>query len=267
MQEEDPGRAGPQAAELTGLAATPRVTVVIPFRNAVGTLGQTVASVQAQTVRDWEALLVDDQSGDGSTELAARLAARDPRLRLVCPPARLGAAGARNLGIREARGRFLAFLDADDLWLPEKLERQLPLLEVGAGIVFSSYRRIDPEGRPLSVVRARPLVRYRDALGGNPIGSPTAVWDLARFGRVQMPDLPMREDYAFWLALLRQGAEARGLPEVLAEYRVSPGSRSARKLRAARNTWSVLRREPGLGWPRAALGFGLYAVRAVLSRL
>ncbi len=262
MQEPEPERAGADAP-----GAAPRVSVVIPFRNARGTLAATIASVQAQTVPDWEALLVDDQSEDGSTELVERLAASDPRLRLLRPPHRLGAPGARNLGIRSARGRFLAFLDADDLWLPHKLERQLPLLEAGAGLVFSSYRRIDPQGRPLGVVPARPFVRYRDALGGNPIGSPTAIWDLERFGRAQMPELPMREDYAFWLSLLRGGAVAHGLPEVLAEYRVVPGSRSSRKLRAARNTWSVLRREPGIGLPRAALGFGLYALRAVLRRL
>jgi hypothetical protein len=261
VQDDTDLRLGPGGPE------APRVSVVTPFRNAAATLEETIASVRAQSYGDWEQLLIDDGSTDGSVELVERLAAEDPRLRLVRSPRRLGAAEARNTGIRLARGRFIAFLDADDLWLPGKLAAQVPLLEAGAGIVFSSYRRITPEGAPISVVTARPVVRYRDALGGNPIGSPTGIWDREVFGRAQMPDLPMREDYAFWLSLLRQGAVARGLPEVLAEYRVGRETRSSRKLQAAAKTWGVLRREPGLGWPRAVLGFAVYALRAVRRRM
>lgn len=248
-----------------GNPGPPIVSVVIPFYNAVSTLGQAIASVQAQTRPDWEALLVDDGSTDGSVDVAKRAVAMDPRLRLLHPPTRLGAAGARNLGIQSARGRYIGFLDADDLWLPQKLELQVPKLLAGAPIVFSSYRRIDLNGRPMSEVRARSRVRYRDALGGNPIGCLTGIWDRARFPQARMPDLPLCEDYAFWLSLLREGAEASGLPEVLAEYRVSPHSRSARKLRAARGTWQVLRQEFGLR--SAAGGFALYAIRAMRQRL
>jgi glycosyltransferase involved in cell wall biosynthesis len=250
-----------------GPGRPPRVSVITPFRNAAATIGETIASVRAQTYGDWEQLLVDDGSTDGSVELVERLAAEDPRLRLVRSRRRLGAAGARNEGIRLARGRFIAFLDADDLWRPGKLAAQVPVLEGGAGIVFSSYQRITAEGEPISVVRARPVVRYRDALGGNPIGSPTGIWDREIFGTAEMPDLSMREDYAFWLNLLRTGAVARGLPEVLADYRVGRNTRSSRKIQAARKTWGVLRREPGLGLPRAALGFALYALRALRRRL
>lgn len=245
----------------------PLVSVVTPFRDAAATLGATVASLRAQTFPRWEAILVDDGSTDGSAALVEAVAAEDGRLRLVRAPSWQGAAEARNLGIDAARGRYVAFLDADDLWLPEKLAFQVPRLEAGAAIVFSSYRRVDPAGRELKVVRARPRVRYQDALGGNPIGCLTAVWDCRRFPDARMPLLPMREDYAFWLSLLRRGAEAEGLPEVLAEYRVSPASRSGRKLRAARATWGVLRREPGLTLPRAAAGFALYALRAAARRM
>jgi teichuronic acid biosynthesis glycosyltransferase TuaG len=246
-------------------SSAPRVSVITPVRNACSTLLQTIASVQAQTFPDWEMLLIDDGSTDGSVELIERLASRDPRLRLIRSQTRHGASGARNLGIRLARGRFIAFLDADDVWLPEKLACQVPRLEAGAGIVFSSYRRISPEGRHLGVVHARPRVQYRDALGGNPIGCLTGVWDRERFGRAQMPELPMREDYAFWLNLLRQGATAEGLPDVLAEYRVSRNSRSSRKFRAARATWGVLHRE--VGFARANVGFALYVVRSIRRRL
>jgi len=241
----------------------PRVSVIIPFHNAAATLAEAMDSVLAQTVPDWEAVLIDDGSTDDGAAMIQSMARRDPRVRLLRLPANIGTARARNAGIAAARGRFIAFLDADDRWLPMKLERQLPVLEGGAPLVCAAYRRIDAQGRPLGVVRPPARFAHRDALGGNPVGCLTAVWDRARFPDARMPELPMHEDYAFWLSLLRQGIEGRGLPEVLAEYRVAPGSRSARKWRAARATWAVLRAEPGVGLARAVRGFLLYAWRSV----
>jgi teichuronic acid biosynthesis glycosyltransferase TuaG len=263
METDTPQAAWPIA---TG-SGVPRVSVIIPFHNAVGTLAGTVASLRSQTFSDWEGLLINDGSTDGSAELAASLAAQDLRLRVLHTADRRKAAGARNLGIRSAQERFIAFLDADDLWLPDKLSEQIVHLEAGAPIVFSSYRRIDAEGNVLSVVPAKSRVSYQDALGGNPIGCLTGVWDRERFGPAQMPELPMHEDYAFWLGLLRQGAVAHGLPAVLAEYRVAKGSLSSRKLRVAGATWRILRREPGLGVLRASWGMVRYALRAMRQRV
>lgn len=245
----------------------PAVSVIVPFRDAAATLGATLDSLAAQTCPDWEALLVDDASSDDGPALAAARVAADGRFRLIRADARHGVAGARNLGIRAARGRFIAFLDADDTWLPEKLALQLPVLRAGAPIVFSAYERVDLAGRVLGRVAAAPRVCHGDALAGNPIGCLTAVWDSARFGRAEMPLLPLHEDYAFWLGLLRTGACATGLPQVLARYRVAPGSLSGRKWQAARATWGILRAEPGLSWPQAAAGFARYALRAVARRV
>lgn len=248
-------------------AGAPAVSVVIPCRNAVATLGAALDSLVAQGVTAWEALVIDDASQDGSAALVAARAAGDPRIRPLAAPARLGVAGARNLGIRAARGRWIAFLDADDRWRPEKLALQLPVLQAGAPIVFSAYARVDGAGRVLGIVPAAARVCHADALRGNPIGCLTAVWDTATFGKAEMPVLPMHEDYAFWLSLLRSGACATGLPQVLADYRVAAGSHSGRKLQAAQAVWRILRAEPGLSWPRAAAGFAAYALGAVGRRL
>ena len=240
----------------------PLVSVVTPAWNAAATLPATLASVLAQTRPDWELLVADDGSTDASPAIAAAWAARDPRIRPL-PGPRQGPAAARNRAIRAARGRFLAFLDADDCWRPEKLARQLAFMErEKSAFSFTAYRRVDAAGRDLGTVRAPAAVGYAGLLKGNVIGCLTAVVDTARFGKVEMPPLPLRQDYALWLALLRQGGEAHGLNEVLADYRVVPGSLSASKFRAARGTWAVLRAE-GLPLPRALWCFGHYAAASL----
>jgi teichuronic acid biosynthesis glycosyltransferase TuaG len=238
---------------------TPLVSVITPVFNAAATLPATIASVAAQTFPDWEMLIADDGSTDATAAIAAAWAARDPRVRPL-PGPRQGPAAARNRAIRAARGRFLAFLDADDRWRPEKLARQLAFMErENAPFSFTAYRREDALGRDLGTVHPPERVDHAGLLKGNVIGCLTAVYDTACFGKVEMPPLPLRQDYAHWLALLRRSGEARGLDEVLADYRVVPGSLSGSKLRAARGTWAVLRRE-GLPLPRAAWCFGHYAL-------
>jgi teichuronic acid biosynthesis glycosyltransferase TuaG len=247
---------------------SPRVSVITPVWNAAATLGETVASVQAQSVGDWEMLLVDDGSTDGSRALAEALATTDPRLRVLGWSQNHGPAAARNAGIRAAQGRYIAFLDADDRWLPQKLARQLAVMEdKGEALVFSSYRRIDAKGRRLGQVTARAEVTYRDALRGNPIGCLTAIYDTERLGRVEMPDVRRRQDYGLWLNLLKRIPAARGLPEVLAEYRVCSGSWSANKLIGARATWAVYRELEGMSFLQAGYYFLHYATKGIRDRL
>ena len=248
---------------------SPQFSVIIPFRDAQSTLPEALASLAAQTDPDWEALLVDDSSRDGSVALVRAAAEADPRLRLIHDPAQSaprGVAATRNIGIAAARGAYVALLDADDRWLPEKLAAQRRAFEAGADIVFSAYRRVDAAGRSLGEVPARPRVLWADALAGNPIGALTGAWRRARFPDARMPAREMHEDYAFWLALLRDGAVAHGLPQVLAEYRVARGSASANKVRAAGAVWGLLRDE-GLPLPRRSLNFLRYAARALARRL
>jgi glycosyltransferase involved in cell wall biosynthesis len=240
--------------------------VVTPVWNARATLEATVASVQAQTRDDWEMWLVDDGSTDGSRALAQALAARDPRLNVLGWAGNRGPAAARNAGIRAARAPRIAFLDADDLWRPAKLARQLAFMDAhGHAFVFCAYARIGADGRPRGVVPAPARVTRARALRGNPIGCLTAVYDAGILGKVEMPDLPRRQDYALWLRLLAR-VPAHGLGEVLADYRLRPGSLSADKRVAARATWAVLRAE-GLSRPRAGYYFLHYAARALARRL
>jgi teichuronic acid biosynthesis glycosyltransferase TuaG len=249
-------------------AASPAVTVVTPLWNAATTLPEAVGSVRAQTRGDWEMLIVDDGSTDGGRALAEGLAAEEPRIRLLGWGARRGAAAARNAGIAAARGRVIAFLDADDRWYAEKLARQLGYMEAtGAAFTFASVRRIDEAGRPLGVLAAPARVDYARLLRGNVIPCQTAAYDRGHYGRVAMPDLPRRQDYGLWLTLLARGGEAHGLAEPLADWRMRRGSLSANKLVAAAGTWRVYREVAGLGRAEAALRLGQNLSRGAWKRL
>jgi teichuronic acid biosynthesis glycosyltransferase TuaG len=246
---------------------TPAVSVVTPVWNAAATLPATVASVRAQSLGDWEMILVDDGSTDGSLALARALAAADGRIRVLAQPANLGPAAARNRGIRAATGRYIAFLDADDLWRPEKLVTQLGFMRAGGhGLSFSAYRRIAADGTPLGTVRVPARISRDELLKGNVIGCLTAVYDTAVFGKVEMPPLPRRQDYGLWLELLRRVPYAHALQQVLADYRVRAGSLSADKLGAARATWRLYRDFERLPPLRAAYYFAHYAANGLAKR-
>lgn len=246
----------------------PLVSVIMPVWNAAPTLAEAVSSVRAQTWPDWELVLIDDGSSDASPGIAAGLAAADPRIRLLARGANGGAAAARNDGIRAARGRFLAFLDADDRWRPEKLARQLAFMgQGGHAFAFSSYRRMAADGRPGAVVPVPARVTHAELLRGNVIGCLTAIYDSAVLGKVEMPPLARRQDYALWLSLLRRLPAAHGLNAVLADYRVSPGSLSGNKLVAAAATWRLYREQEGLSPLGAGTCFLHYALRGVRQRL
>jgi glycosyltransferase involved in cell wall biosynthesis len=249
------------------VSGAPLVSVVTPVFNAAATLAATVASVRAQSLADWELLLVDDASTDGSLGLARALAAADPRIRVLAREANGGAAAARNAAIRAARGRLVAFLDADDRWHPEKLARQTAFMAAhGHAFVYSAYRRVAPDGAPLGTVRPPPRVSREELLKGNVIGCLTAVYDSAVFGRAEMPDLRRRQDYGLWLRLLRTVPFAHGLSEPLADYRVAPASLSGGKLGAAAATWRLYRELEGLGRARAGYYLAHNLARAALKR-
>ena len=235
----------------------------MPAFNSARTLRESAQSVLDQSVESLELIVIDDLSTDDTAAVARDLAARDGRVRLIARNERGGPAAARNTGMAAARGRFIAFCDADDLWLPTKLERQLELAEAsGASLIFSSYRRVDPDfsgpvaesAVPQRVVQAPTHVTYAELLRRNVIGCLTAVVDTKQTGPVSMPDVPGAEDWGLWLRILREGGRAAGVAEPLALYRTAqPGSHSAGRWRALRAVWRVLRAEERLSWPSAVL--------------
>jgi glycosyltransferase involved in cell wall biosynthesis len=253
----------------------PLVSIITPCRNGARFLEEMLVSVIEQTFTRWELIVADDHSTDNSAEIVKRHAARDPRIRLVMlrEGHAGGAANARNAAIRAARGRFIAFLDCDDLWFPSKLEKQLDFMrENDLSLSYTSYEEIDEQGRTLGEVSAVPNASYTDMLKVNRIGCLTAMYDAEKLGKVFQPiPGPRGEDYATWLRIMEQDDRVAGMAEPLAAYRLRHGSISRNKLRMARNQWRFYREYLQMSRRRAAYFWLHYAslnlLRRLLSRL
>ncbi len=219
----------------------PLVSVITPAYNAERFIGETIESVLAQTYTNWEMIIVDDCSTDRTVEIVQAYMEKDDRIKLFQLEKNSGAGVARNRAMDEAKGRFIAFLDSDDLWLPEKLSRQIPfMLDNGLAFTFTKYERISEDGQESKGVTEAPAtVHYEDLMKHCVIGCLTVVLDRSKIGEQRMLEIRTRQDYAFWLSLTRQGFIAYGLPEVLARYRLVENSISSNKVKAARQNWQL----------------------------
>ncbi len=248
------------APEAAGTCVPGLVSIVMPVFNAETFLPAAIASVRAQSYSQWELWVIDDRSTDQSRHIATAAARQDSRIRAVSNPGAKGVAGARNAGIAAARGEYIAFLDADDRWLPHKLRTQIGAMQA-AGAVFSAtgYHMEDEAGRWLGDVPAPPTITLGHMLRSNRIGCLTAMYSQARIGKVWMPAGFPHEDYLTWLTILEQHGPALGVPQLLAVYCRRRDSLSGSKSKAARWQWRIYRQALALPWWRAAWLFGHYA--------
>lgn len=198
----------------------PVVSIITPNHNCAQFIGEMIRSVQAQTCQDWELIIVDDCSTDESCEVVRSYMKSDPRIRLLQNSRNSGAAESRNLALREARGCWIAFLDSDDLWHPEKLEKQLRFMKEG-GFAFSytQYEEISESGESTGIIVSGPChITKWGMLGFCWLGCLTVMYDKKKLGGLQIADIKKNNDYAMWLNLSRK-ADCYLLPEVLAKYR------------------------------------------------
>ena len=224
----------------------------MPIYNGEEHLQEAVASVMTQTHQLWELLIIDDASTDRSSEKI--LAFKDKRIRFFQFEENMGAGIARNKGIAEAKGRYIAFLDADDTWSPEKLNKQLNLMaEINADFCYSSYKVIGGSKKTGPCIRALPKVDYDLMLRNNYIGCLTAIYDTMKLGKVYMPESRMRQDWGLWMRLLRKTDFAYGIQEPLATYRKQKDSLSSKKLNLLKVNYQFYRDEIGLGPMHALL--------------
>lgn len=247
--------------------STPLVSIVMPAYNAEVTLQDSIHSVLAQTLPDWELLLVVDcKSSDSTRTLAEKAAAKEPRIRLITDLPEGGCVFNRNEAIARATGEFIAFLDSDDLWMPEKLRKQVNhMQQTGSSLSYTGYKQMDWEGNLLShVIQPPPRLTHSLLLHDNLLGCLTAMLRRSRHGSIRFVE-HLHEDYILWLRLLRD-EDAQGLPEPLAIYRIAAHSRSGNKKRAATARWRILRDYEQLSLPRALYYFASYALRASRKR-
>ena len=210
--------------------------------------------------------MTDDASLDGTWDLMKKFASIDDRVSILRLHENVGAGAARNKSIEQARGKYLAFIDSDDRWQPEKLEEQLLFMSDEIEFGFTGYRIIDELGRDLGKsvdTSQKGQFFYEDILRKKAtIGCSTVMLNRELIGEVVMPLMRSGQDYALWLSLLRGGRPACLLPDPLTEYRITPKSVSRNKLKKAMRQWEIYRKQEFLDFPQSLVCFSLYAYRA-----
>lgn len=220
------------------------ISIITPCHNSEATLAETINSVIGQSYPHWELLLVNDGSTDGTERIATEYAARDKRIKYMKTDAPSGSPSKpRNIGLEIAKGKYIAFLDADDLWLPGKLVTQLLFFEKHkCKVVYSYYEKMDADGtRNGRIVRTRDKCDYSRLLRSNHIPCLTAIFERSILGDTRFRQIS-QEDFCFWLDLLRKGHVAYNCMEVTALYRIMEHSRSSNKLNMFMGFWNVIRK-------------------------
>ncbi len=218
------------------------VSIITPSYNAEIYIAQTIESVMRQSYANWEMLISDDGSTDQTAAIVEDYQKKDQRIKLFKLKQNSGVAVARNLSIKHAKGRFIAFLDADDLWYPEKLTVQVDvMLKKKLSVSFSSYRQMNENGEDIKVqVNAIEHLYFSKLLKNNYIGNLTGMYDAKRLGKIYNPDLKKRQDWCLWLEALRlSDSFAYGIQEPLAKYRVRENSISSHKIHLLKYNFQV----------------------------
>ena len=212
------------------MSTTPLVSIITPSYNCAEFIGETIKSIQSQTYTNWELLITDDCSTDNSCEIIQKFVNEDSRIRLLKLDKNSGAGGARNNSIKEAQGRFIAFCDSDDRWYPEKLEKQLKLMkEKDCGMTYSSYMTCKENGELNGIVVCRNRETLASTMRDDKMGCLTVMYDTDKVGKIYMPTIRKRQDWAMKLKVLQKCKEAYGLKEPLAYYRLRKNSISYNK--------------------------------------
>ena len=247
----------------------PLVSVIIPCYNMDKFVSETIKSVLQQTYPYWEMLLVDDASTDHTVDIIKQYSDADSRIRFAVKDKHSGIANSRNQAIQMAKGRFLAFLDADDLWHPDKLELQLKFMtEKNIGFSYSSYDCVDECGKPTGkIIKTAGDLNYNAYLHNTIIGCSTVMIDIALIGDVIVPDFRTSEDTATWLNILKKGFLAYAIEQTLTSYRIRQHSASSNKLKAAADLWRVYRKNEKLPLINAVSCFSSYAFNAIKKHL
>ena len=243
------------------------VSIITPSFNSEKFIEDCISSVFAQTYKDWELLIVDDLSTDNSCQLIEQY--KDERISLIKLEKNVGAAEARNIAIRTANGRYIAFLDADDLWEPQKLEKQISfMIENNIAFSFTTYQLISEDGlNHLNIIRAPKKTTYYSYLKNTIIGCLTVVIDREKTGYFEMPNIRSSHDMALWLLIMRRGFTAYGLRENLARYRIVASSNTANKIKAVADVWQVLRQVEQLSFLYSFWVFLNYLFHAIKKRI
>ena len=243
-----------------------KVSIITPSYNSEKYISETIQSVLDQTCQDWEMIIVDDVSTDDSPQIIEQYTQKDSRIKLIRSKQNSGPARARNKAIKEAGGKYIAFLDSDDVWFPEKLEKQVMFMkENDLVITYSAYETMDEHSIYINTRNIQEIITYKDMLKSNRIGNLTGIYDSDFFGKVYMKEYG-HEDYILWLELLKQIESTKGISEPLAKYRIVSKSISSNKLKVLKWQWKIYRNIEKLGIFQSAYYMIWYIFYALKKR-
>lgn len=237
------------------------VSIIMPMYNSETFVLEAIHSVIAQTYKNWELIIVDDFSNDASVALVTKLANTESRIRLLQNKVNSGAAVSRNKAIEASKGDFVAFLDADDLWLSHKLVTQLNVLKTeDTDVCFSSYEQINEKGEKRHVlVETLSVLSYKKLLKSNYIGNLTGIYNAKLLGKITTPNLRKRQDWLLWLkAIKTSGKPAIGIKESLALYRVRENSMSSNKIELIKHNYWVYKKGLGFSTLKSLIGMFVF---------
>lgn len=241
------------------------VSIIMPCHNGEKYISAAIESVIAQTYKNWELIIINDKSTDDSVKIINRFKIKDSRIRLVENEKNTGLpVTPRNVGINEAKGRYIAFLDCYDVWLANKLNNQIPLFfDENCAVVFSYYKKMNENRDVISEVIVSPeFVTYKKLLNGDCIGNLTGVYDTQKVGKVFQHEIHA-EDYLMWLEVLKKEFIAKNTNTVEGLYRITSSSISANKFKSALWNWNIYKNELKLPFIKAAYHFTIYCIKGL----
>ncbi len=245
------------------------VSIITPSYNASDFIEDCINSVVVQTYSNWEMLIVDDCSEDDSCIKIKNVACKDDRIRFFPLEENVGAAEARNVALRFAKGKYIAFLDADDLWKPEKIEEQVSfMLRNDIAFSYTTYESVTSADLIIKkIIQAPKKMTYHSYLKNTIIGCLTVMLDREKIGDFAMPNIRSSHDMALWLLIMKRGYDAYGLDINLAQYRILADSNTSNKWRAAKDVWRVYRSVEKLSFSYSSWCFLNYAFNALIKRI
>ncbi len=247
------------------------ISIIVPVYNASRFLDETIKTVREQTIDNWELIFVDDCSTDDSDEIIKQYMKIDKKIKYFKQDQNGGPALARNRGIDEAKGNFLCFLDADDMWDKDKLEKQLNfMLEKEVAFSYTSYEFATFDGIPTGKkVKAKEVLTYKEVLKNNIISTITVMFNLNLIDKelIKMPNLKYVEDTATWFKILRNGFKAYGLSDVYSYYRRTSNTESSNKFKTQKRLWNLYRKEEKMGFFKSLYTLGVKNINAIKRRI
>lgn len=240
------------------------ISIITPTYNCGKFIGETIETVLNQTYKNWEMIIVDDESKDNTEEVVSTY--KDPRIKYIRLTENSGAAIARTRAMQEAKGKYMAFLDSDDLWKSNKLEAQIKFMKKNNyNFVCSSYEQIDEQGnKNRKIIKCKKKVDYNGVLLSCPVGNSTVMYNVQKLGKFEVPNIRKRNDDALWLKMLKKERYIYGQDEVLMEYRIRQNSISSNKLDLVKYHWYLYREIEHLSVFRSAFHIVVWGIIKIL---